>query len=117
MRMALALARRAQDEGEVPVGCVVVCDGAVVGRGWNRREQTQNALEHAEMMALDEACRALDVPRPIWLPKNEREFSSFRMTAFTQDHFVEEIHFERMEIEFIDDVRRKSKDPRNDFGF
>ena len=67
--------------------------------------------------ALDEACRALDVPRPIWLPKNEREFSSFRMTAFTQDHFVEEIHFERMEIEFIDDARRKSKDPRNDFGF
>ena len=59
MRMALALARRAQDEGEVPVGCVVVCDGAVVGRGWNRREQTQNALEHAEMMALDEACRTL----------------------------------------------------------
>lgn len=59
MRMALALARRARDEGEVPVGCVVVCDGAVVGRGWNRREQTQNALEHAEMMALDEACRTL----------------------------------------------------------
>lgn len=59
MRMALALARRARDEGEVPVGCVVVCDGAVVGRGWNRREQTQNALEHAEMMALGEACRTL----------------------------------------------------------
>lgn len=39
------------------------------------------------------------------------------MTAFTADHFVEEIHFERMEIEFIDDVRRKSGDPRNDFSF
>lgn len=59
MEAALKLARRAQNEGEVPVGCVVVCAGEIVGRGWNRREQKQNALEHAEMMALDEACRTL----------------------------------------------------------
>lgn len=59
MRAALALAQRAGQEGEVPVGCVIVCGGEIVGRGWNRREQTQNALEHAEMMALAEACRTL----------------------------------------------------------
>ncbi len=81
------------------------------------RQTTRECTFEGAREALDEVCRELDVPRPIWLPKNEREFASFRMTAFTADHFVEEIHFERMEIEFIDDVRRKSGDPRNDFSF
>ena len=81
------------------------------------RQTTVECAFNGARAALEEACRALDVPRPIWLPKNEREFSAFRMTAFTADHFVEEIDFERMEIEFLDDVRRKSGDPRNDFSF
>lgn len=59
MREALRLAQEAADEGEVPVGCVVVCDGEIVGRGRNRRETAKNALSHAEMEAIDEACRAL----------------------------------------------------------
>ncbi|MBQ5761160.1 MAG: nucleoside deaminase [Clostridia bacterium] len=59
MQMALELAREAYDAGEVPVGCVVVCDGKVVGRGRNRREEDQNALLHAECIAIQEACRTL----------------------------------------------------------
>lgn len=59
MREALALARQAADEGEVPVGAVVVRDGRVVGRGRNRRERGKNALAHAELEAIDEACRTL----------------------------------------------------------
>ncbi|MBQ3132778.1 MAG: nucleoside deaminase [Clostridia bacterium] len=59
MRMALALAEQAAAEGEVPVGAVVVKDGAVVGRGRNRRELDKNALAHAEIEAIDEACRTL----------------------------------------------------------
>lgn len=59
MREALSLARTAADGGEVPVGAVVVCDGKVVGRGFNRRESDKNALAHAEIMAIDEACRTL----------------------------------------------------------
>ncbi len=59
MKEALALARRAADEGEVPVGCVIVRNAEIVGRGWNRREQTKSALGHAEIMAIDAACRAL----------------------------------------------------------
>ena len=66
--------------------------------------------------ALTEICRELDVPRPIWLPKHEREFESFRMTGFTRDHFLEDVPFDRLEIEIIDDARRKNKDPRNDFS-
>ena len=59
MKEALALAREAREAGEVPVGCVVVCDGQVVGRGRNRREEGRNALCHAEIEAIAEACRTL----------------------------------------------------------
>ncbi len=59
MQEALALARQAAAEGEVPVGCVIVCDGEIVGRGRNRREQDKNALAHAEVEAIGDACRRL----------------------------------------------------------
>ena len=59
MRQALALARQAAEEGEVPVGCVVVRDGQIVGRGRNRREKARNALCHAELEAINEACSNL----------------------------------------------------------
>jgi tRNA(adenine34) deaminase len=52
MRQALALAREAAAAGEVPVGCVIVRDGAVVGRGRNRREEKQQTASHAEMEAM-----------------------------------------------------------------
>ena len=59
MREALALAREAFDDGEVPVGCVVVRGGEIVGRGRNRREVGKSALAHAEIEAISQACRNL----------------------------------------------------------
>ncbi len=59
MYHALELAKKAAELGEVPVGAVVVCDGEIVGEGYNRRESDKNALAHAEIMAIDEACRRL----------------------------------------------------------
>ena len=59
MQRALELAREAMDEGEVPVGCVVVCDDKIVGEGRNRRERDKNALAHAEIEAINNACRTL----------------------------------------------------------
>ncbi len=59
MREALRLARLAADEGETPVGAVVVRNGEIVGRGQNRREGAKNALAHAEIEAINEACRTL----------------------------------------------------------
>lgn len=59
MEDALLLAKQSFDEGEVPVGAVVVKDGEIVGRGRNRRENGKNALFHAEISAIDEACRNL----------------------------------------------------------
>lgn len=59
MMEALKEAEKARNEGEVPIGAVVVCDGEIVGRGHNRREYGKNALAHAEIEAIDEACRNL----------------------------------------------------------
>ena len=59
MKEALALAREAAAEGEVPVGCVIVRKGEIVGRGRNHRERDKSALAHAEIEAIDEACRNL----------------------------------------------------------
>ena len=67
--------------------------------------------------ALLEACRRLDLPEPIWLDKNEREWEEFGMTRFLPDAFFEAVPFERLEIEYIDPdaPKKKSRDPRNAF--
>ena len=59
MSAALELAREAAAAGEIPVGCVIVKDGEIVGRGRNRREEIPSALAHAEVEAIAEACRNL----------------------------------------------------------
>ena len=60
MRLALALAEEAADRGEVPVGCVIAGpDGAVIGRGRNRRRECADATAHAEVEAIRQACAAL----------------------------------------------------------
>ena len=59
MRRALVLARRALSTGDVPVGCVIVRDGAIVGEGRNRREENGDATAHAELEAIRDACRRL----------------------------------------------------------
>lgn len=55
MGLALDLARQASSRGEVPVGAVVVKDGRVIGHGSNRREQDQDPLAHAEILAISQA--------------------------------------------------------------
>ena len=59
MQEALTLTREAAAQGEVPVGCVIVRDGAVIGRGRNRREEKQAVSSHAEMEAMAQANAAL----------------------------------------------------------
>ena len=59
MLEALALAREAAAAGEVPVGCVIVREGQVVGRGRNRREEKQSTASHAEMEAIARANETL----------------------------------------------------------
>jgi hypothetical protein len=72
-----------------------------------------------EREALVELCREADLPAPMWLDKHQREFERFRFTAFLPDHFVEEVAFDRLEIELFDDEEKEkkkvSRDPRNAF--
>lgn len=77
------------------------------------------SFEDAES-ALTELCREFDIPNPIWMGKHEREFEEFRHTAFLPEHFMEEVPFQKLEIEYLDDEnkKRRSNDPRNQFdGF
>lgn len=59
MNIALQLAQQAADDGEVPVGAVIVKEDTIIGRGRNRRESIGNALAHAEIEAINEACQTL----------------------------------------------------------
>lgn len=59
MRAAMRYARKAAEDGEVPVGAVVVYAGHIISGGRNRREKGKNAIYHAEIEAIDKACRKL----------------------------------------------------------
>ncbi len=59
MRLALEMAAKALADDEVPVGCVIMRKGELVGKGRNRREKQKNALAHAEIEAINEACSKL----------------------------------------------------------
>lgn len=59
MVVALKLAQLSFDEGEVPVGAVIVKDGEIIATGRNRREKSKNALSHAEIEAINNACNTL----------------------------------------------------------
>lgn len=59
MRAAINAARVSESEGEVPVGAVIVKDGEIIAVGRNRREYGKNALYHAELEAIDKACKKL----------------------------------------------------------
>ena len=52
MRQAITQAKKAEKIGEVPIGCVIVYDGKVIGRGYNRRKIDKNTLSHAELTAI-----------------------------------------------------------------
>ena len=59
MKEALKLAQKAFDKDEVPIGAVVVQNGKIISRGYNTREKSQNAIKHAEIIAIEKACKKL----------------------------------------------------------
>ncbi len=60
MTRAIELAKEAASEGEIPVGAVIASNGEIIAEGRNYRENGKNALYHAEIIAIDKACKALD---------------------------------------------------------
>lgn len=59
MSEAIEEAKKAMSIGEVPIGAIVVRNGVIVGRGYNRRETDKRAIAHAEILAIEEACQTL----------------------------------------------------------
>ena len=59
MNYALKEAQKAYNKMDVPVGCVIVHNGKIIARGYNKREKDQNAIKHAEIEAIDKACKVL----------------------------------------------------------
>ena len=90
-------------------------------RMWGRKMRGQRILASETLPcdpahpqdALQEICRLLDLPRPLWLGKHDKEYDAFGRTAFTQDHFLEAIAFTRLEIELIQPDEQKKRGARN----
>jgi tRNA(adenine34) deaminase len=59
MREAIAEAKKAEAIGEVPIGAVIVLDDKIIARAHNLRESNQSSIAHAEILAIDEACKSL----------------------------------------------------------
>ena len=59
MKCAIDLAKKAYDKNEVPIGAVIVRNGKIISRAYNTREKTQQALNHAEIIAIQKACKKL----------------------------------------------------------
>ena len=59
MKMAYCEAKKAYKNDEIPVGCVIVCENEIVACGYNKKERKNNALMHAEIIAIDKACKKL----------------------------------------------------------
>ena len=59
MDIALREAEKARKKDEVPIGAVIVMNGKVIAKGYNRREKSKNAIKHAEIMAIEKACKRL----------------------------------------------------------
>jgi tRNA(adenine34) deaminase len=57
MRLAIEEAKKAEEIGEVPIGAIIVKDGEVIARAHNLREKDQRSIAHAELLAIDEACK------------------------------------------------------------
>lgn len=60
MKQAIIQANKALKQNEVPIGAVIVVDGKIVARGYNCRQKSQNAIKHAEIMAIEKACKKLN---------------------------------------------------------
>ena len=59
MKMAITQAKKAAAILEVPIGCVIVCEGKVIARGYNKRNSKKNTLAHAEMIAINKASKVV----------------------------------------------------------
>ena len=58
--------------------------------------------------ALDDICHGLDISRPVILPRHERDWEQFGLTHFLPEHFLESVHFDKLELQYIDPDKKGS---------
>ena len=75
------------------------------------RDVTVECAHEQWQEALEDACHTLDVPRPMVLPRHERDWDQFSQARFLKDHFIEDVAFDRMEVEYIDPDKKKKENP------
>lgn len=80
------------------------------------KQATVPCTRNDPLDALQTALKELDLSRPLWLNKNQREWEDFGQTRFTQEHFVDSFPYDQLEIEYINPLapKQKSRDPRNE---
>ena len=80
-------------------------------------DSVQECPEGNWLEALEKACHELDLALPMVLPRHERDWEAYGSMRFLPEHFMEQVHFDRMELEYFDpdnkDKRARSEDPRN----
>ena len=76
------------------------------------RDAAVDCAHNEWQTALDTACRQLDMPRPLILARHERDWEQFSQARFLKEHFVEDIPFDRMEVELIDPDKKKKQQKR-----
>jgi hypothetical protein len=93
--------------------------GAAGGRMWVRlvrghravRDLVVPCVADEPLTALREAMHTMDLGMPVWLPRHQADWQSFRLTHFTQEHFMENVDFDRMEVSYIapEEERKKTR--------
>jgi len=73
------------------------------------KNKEEISLEEKKVKCLKEICQKLDISVPIWLKKHEFEFSQFKYVIFTSQDFIDEIDFDKLEIELLDDGTNRVK--------
>ena len=71
------------------------------------RDVTVPGTQEEWREALEKACHDMDVPHPVLLPRHERDWAEFSQARFLRDQFMEDVPFDRMEVEFIDPDKKK----------
>lgn len=71
--------------------------------------EENKSREHLTALCLDQICVDFDLQHPMWLNDNKKDYPAYGRTSFNQDHFIEQIDFDYLEIEIIDDEDKKKK--------
>ena len=79
---------------------------------WSCLEDAKRALDEKKtyetwQQALDDICHGLDISRPVILPRHERDWEQFGLTHFLPEHFLESVHFDKLELQYIDPDKKK----------